>query len=438
MNNNTNMIISKSSRLLNIIKNTKKSNNAMILFALEGVLFTLINNLVNNNNYLFATRLGATNFQLSLVVALPQIVSMLILLPGGILTDRMHNKKRMVILSLSLLASVYVALGFVPMLGDYSLAAFLVLLAISVGPMTMYNTSWQAYFSDVVPIKNRNKTFTLRTKWAFLINVAAPLLTGALLALAATNSSKLRLHQSFFWISCILIVLQIVLLKRITGGNVEAHSSSVTFKDLKLVVSDMLHNRKFLGFLGVSLFFHMIWQSDWTLYYIGQVNYLELNEFLLSVAIGGGAAVQFLTVGFWSRVNEKRGVRFSIILGSFGISLFPLVMIISTSLPLHIGKIVFLVLGTLANFAFATVALNLLQCLLQVVPEKNKTLSIAVYTLMISLSNAVMPMAGVKLYTILGENLKALHITFIILFIGRLIATGLWTLRWWMLRKEPK
>ncbi|WP_139903271.1 MFS transporter [Clostridium thermarum] len=424
--------------LANKFRKIKKSDNNMLLFAFEGVLITLINNLINNNNNLFATRLGASDFQLSLLITIPQIVGMLVLIPGSILTDRMINKRRMVILSLSALVCVYGAIGFVPMLGNYSFTAFLILLAISVGPMTMYNTSWQAYFSDVIPINRRNQTFTLRTKWTFLVGVATPLVTGFLLACAPTVSGKVILHQSFFWASCVFLLLQITTLKRISGGNSQAQSGSIGLKDLKVAALDMLHNKKLLGFIGVSLFFHMAWQSDWTMYYIGQVNYLKLNEAWLSYVIVGGAAVQFLTVGFWSRINERYGVRFSIIFGGFGLCLFPLNMILSTSLPAHIGPTVFLVMGTLANFAFATVSLNLMQCLLQVVPEKNKTLSIAIYALLIALSNAVMPMAGVRLYTSLGANLNALRITFTIIFIARIVAAGLWTLRWWLLRSDPK
>jgi hypothetical protein len=107
-------------------------------------------------------------------------------------------------------------------------------------------------------------------------------------------------------------------------------------------------------------------------------------------------------------------------------------------LPLNIAPTIFLVSCTLSNFGFATIMLNIMQCLLQVIPEKNKTLSIAIYTLFISFSNAVMPMAAVKVYNMLGSNLKALQITFLIIFILRIISTGLWTLRWWMLRNEPK
>ncbi|MDP4089597.1 MAG: hypothetical protein Q8930_10050, partial [Bacillota bacterium] len=72
-----------SSRLLHKFKSSWKSDSTALLFAYEGVLIALINNLINNNNNLFATRLGATDFQLTLVIALPQLVGILVLLPGG-------------------------------------------------------------------------------------------------------------------------------------------------------------------------------------------------------------------------------------------------------------------------------------------------------------------------------------------------------------------
>lgn len=425
------------SLLINNIAIYRRNDTNMLLFAFEGILITMVNNFINNNNNLFASRLGASDFQLSLVTSLPQFVGMIVLIPGGILTDQMVNKRKMVILSLSSLAIVYFILGFVPMMRHYGLTAFLVLLALSIGPMTLYNSSWQAYFSDIVPIKKRNKTFTIRTRWTFLINFIAPLLTGTLLTLAVTNKAKLMIHQSFFWISCILIIFQVFVLKKISGDSSYSHSD-MRLKDVKKIALDLINNKGFLGFVGVALFFYMTWQSDWTLYYIEQVTYLKLNEAWLSFINVGGAAIQFITISFWSHVNEKHGIRFSIIIGSLGLCFFPLVMILSTSLPLNIGPIVFLILSTLSNFAFATVSLNILQCLLQVIPEKNKTLSISIYTVFISLSNAVMPMVGIKLYTILGSNLHALHTTFLIILLSRAIATALWTLRWWLLRNTPK
>lgn len=408
----------------------------MYLFAIEGMIITIINSMIGNNNNLFATRMEANNFELSLVTSIPQFVGMLVLIPGGILSDRMSNKRKMVVISLFCLSSLYMAIGFVPMFGQFRLIAFILLLALSVGPLTIYNASWQAYFSDVVPIEERNRVFTLRTKGTFLFNTVTPLVTGALLANTALNSGKIRLHQSFFWSAALLIFAQIFILMKISGGS-NQRTNTTGLKELKSAAVEIIRNNRLMGFIGVALFFYMSWQSDWTLYYIGQVEYLKLNEAWLSYVVVGGAVVQFLTIGFWSRMNEKFGVRVPIIIGALGLSLFPLAMIYSTSLPVGKGAIVFLTLNTLSNFAFATIYLNIPQCLLQVVPEKNKTLSISIYTVMTSFSNAVMPMVGVQLYTAFGSNLKALHSTFFVIFVMRIIAAVLWTIRWWVMRKEP-
>lgn len=412
-------------------------DKAIRLFAIEGVLIALINNIINNNNNLFATRLGASDFQVSLVVALPQFVGMLVLIPGGILTDRMSNKRRMVITTLLMLLSTYFVLGFAPAFGAYRLTAFIGMLAVSLGPMTLYNASWQAYFSDVVPIESRNSAFTLRTKGTFLVSILIPLVTGPLLASMHENAGKIKVHQAFFWVACVLLVIQVLILRRIPGGNVKS-GGGMTFAELKSASHDLIHNKRFLSFVGIALLFYLMWQSDWTLYFLGMVNYLKMDETWLSYVGVGGALIQFLTIGFWSRVNEKMGVRFAIIFGNIGLAFCPISMIVATSLPLSSGPIVFLIMNTLSNFAFATVLLNLLQCLLQVVPEKNKTLGIAIYTVLITFSNAVMPIVGVQVYTAFGANLQAFHTTFWIIFAARIVTSGLWTLRWWLLRHEPK
>jgi hypothetical protein len=343
----------------------------------------------------------------------------------------------MVITALSLLAFTYITLSFVPAMGQYRLTAFISLLALSFGPMTLYNASWQAYFSDVVPIEDRNRTFTLRTKGTFLISIITPLVTGFLLSSASANEDKLRLHQLFFWIACILLAIQVFVLTRIRGGHVQAHTG-ISLRGISDAAVDLAHNKRFLSFVGVALFFYLTWQSDWTLYFVGQVNYLKLNEAWLSYVSVGGAVMQFLTIGFWSRMNEKHGIRFSIIFGCLGLAFCPICMIIGTSLPAGIGPYIFPVLHALTNLTFPPVMLNILQCLLQVIPEKNKTLSISIYTVLVTFSNAVMPMVGIQVYTAFGSDLRALQTTFWIIFICRLVATGLWALRWWLMRNEPK
>lgn len=413
---------------MNILKK-HPMNRLLLLFTLEGMLITMVNNLVGNNNNIFATRLGASDIQLSLLTTIPQLVGLAVLIPGGILTDRMKNKRSMVMISLGILTVFYAAIGFVPMLPADRFAVFLVLFAVSVGPMTIYNVSWQAYFSDMVKEKEQNHIMTYRTALTFVIGIVIPLVSGTLLAATDTTGGKLRLHQIYFWIGAALLLIQIVVLSRMKG-NAEASVAERRTGQLKGVLSELLHNKKFLGFVGVAIFFYVTWHVDWTLYFIGQVNYLKLNEAWLSYVNIGNAVVQFITIGFWSRLNDKYGVRFGIIFGNLGLALCPICMIVATSLPLPQGQVTFLIMNTLANITLAAVNLNIVQCLLQVVPENNKTLYISIYTVLVTLSNAFMPLLGVVLYTKLGADLNALQITFRIIFVFRILSSGLWFLRW--------
>lgn len=413
---------------------TAPRNQVMRLFTYEGILITLINNLVSSHNNLFATRLGAGDYELGLVTMLPQLVGMAVLIPGGILTDILKNKRDMVTSALFAVACVYIVIGFVPTLGSFRLRAFLALLAISSAPMTIYNVSWQAYFSDVVHPNGRNGILAVRSSLSFLVGITITLTCGALLSSASSNADKIRLHQTFLWVAAALLLLQIFILRRIPGGMADT-GKGFKLSDLKKAFVELLHNRKFLGFVGVALFFYMTWHMDWTLYYIGQTQYLGMNEAWLSYVSIGNAIIQFLTMGVWSRINSKHGVRFAIIFGSLGLSLCPLGMIFTTSLQTSNARLIFLIINTLFNITLATTSLNILQCLLQVIPESNKTLNISIYTALVMMSNGVMPFVGVSIYRLLGGDLEALHRVFLGIFLLRIAATCLWALRWWRLRR---
>ena len=212
-----------------------------------------------------------------MLTTIPQLVGLLVLIPGGILTDRLKNKRSMVMVSLAVLTVFYALIGCVPMLSANRFPAFLILLAASVGPMTIYNVSWQANFSDLVNAKEQNHIMTYRTALTFVIGIIVPLISGALLASANTNDGKIRLHQIYFWIGAALLLIQILVVGQIKGSP-NASVASRRTGQLKGVISELIHNKKFLSFVGVAIFFYVTRHVDWTLYFIGQVNYLKLNE----------------------------------------------------------------------------------------------------------------------------------------------------------------
>ncbi|MCL2441976.1 MAG: MFS transporter [Treponema sp.] len=155
-----------------------------------------------------------------------------------------------------------------------------------------------------------------------------------------------------------------------------------------------------------------------------------MNEFQLGLVPLAAAVIQILTIKFWSRKNEKHGVVLPFTFGILGLSLCPVFIIIAVSLPISIGPHIFIVLHMLAHIPFCVVTLNMFQCLLQVVDEEYRSFSLSVFACLLCFSNAVMPVAGVALYYILGGDLNGFRYTFWIIFILRIVAAGLWFLRW--------
>jgi len=406
-----------------------KVNPIAARYIADGFFIAFATSIAINNYNLFAMRLGADEFQLSLIQFLPQIFTMLVLIPGGLLMDSLRNKKRIVIIMLVVVMLGYLFCVLSPYAGSYSIAFFLGSLSFAGAALALHNIAWQSFFPTVVDLTNRNYVLTLRTRIFLFISMIAPLLTGIILACIRSLNGKIIAHQIFFIVSILVFLLAIFNFNKFRRSR-SIVPKRITLPEIKRSFASLSRNKPFLMFAAVALFFHATWHFDWTLYFISQVNYLHMNEFQLGLAPLGAAAIQLLTLKFWSRKNEKHGVVLPFTFGILGLSLCPVFMIVAVSLPPSLGPHLFVVLHIIAHIPFATITLNLFQCLLLVVDEENRSLSMSVFACLICLSNAVMPVAGITLYRALGGDLNGLRYAFAIIFALRIAAALLWLLRW--------
>ena len=416
------------------VRNLAKVNPVAVRYITDGLLAVGAINIASSNYNLFAVRLGANDFQLSLVQFLPQILTLLVLIPGGLLMDSLNNKKRIVIVMMLVVMLGYILCAVSPFAGVSSIQFFLGSIALAGSAVALYNIAWQSFFPGVVNINTRNQVLTLRTRVTLIIGMIVPLLVGIILTRIESINGKIIAHQAFF-ISAVLLFLPAMLnfrRFRITqqGAIQAAEPKRISLSDIKNAGISLFHNKQFLMFTAVALFFHMTWHFDWTLYFIGQVHYLRMNEFQLGLVGLGAAAIQLLTLKFWSRKNESLGVVLPFTFGILGLSLCPVFMIIAVSLPLSLGPRLFIIFHTIAHIPFCVVTLNLFQCILLVVDHKNVSFYMSVFACLLCLSNAVMPVAGVVLYHSLGGELNGFRYTFAIIFALRVIAALLWLL-WW-------
>lgn len=429
------MITNIRCRISDVRNRSFRTNHQLArLLASEGILFTLIITLAHNNNNLYASRLGASSSDLGLIASLPPVVGMLTLIPFAIITDRLHNKKPMVILSALCLGFMYILVGMAAFLDTNRLPALIGLLVLVNIPMSLYNSSWQAFFSDAAEPCDRNLVYTHRMRMNTAVGVVIPLITGAVLT-AASGSGKILVHQIYYWLAFPLALGQVYILKKIAGGNA-TEVSHVKLSDLKESARILFHNRKFLGFMGVALFVYCGWEMDWSLYFIAQFKFLPLNEAQMSIIAVLGAAGQFLTMGLWSRLIQKKGVRFVFVIGAAGLAFSGLVMLVSLLLPNPFRMPFYYVFQSIGGTTFSAFQLSLFQCLLEAIPNKNRAISISIYNTVILSSNIVMPYLGIYIYNNLGQSIQSMIISFGIISLVRLLSTTAAIYRWYAMRNE--
>jgi len=410
------------------VKSFTTNNPTAANYAIDGILALGAMNLAANNNNLFAQRLGAGDFHLAMLQFLPQILNLFLLIPAGLFADSLVNKRRM--LSATLVAAavfflVGAAAGFTTVQPLFHFMAF---LALANASLVMYSITWQGYFPEVVVEGRRNSVLTLRARMGILVSLVVPIVSGGVLAAIPSERGKIIAHQFFYGVVAVMLISNAAHLRKIKAVD-PAPPKKIRLEEIKKAGKRLLNNKQFKIFAGVALFFHMAWHVDWTLYFIGQANYLNMNEFQLGLAAVGTTAAQLVTLKHWSKLTQRHGPEKPMIFGILGLSLNPIVIIVATSLPISIGPIAFLIMHTFAMLTFSTIGLNLFQCLMPVLDTEYRGFSISVYTCLMALSNATMPVVGVALYRGFGGNLNGLRIAFVIIFVLRIMAAGLWWFR---------
>lgn len=411
---------------------------AMLLFGVEGLLFQFVMSLSGVSGFgtnLYATNLGATDSQIGMIQLVANLTAVVLMLPAGIISDRLKNAKTVPVVLMLVMGVAYFFYGTVPALGEnLRMAFFFVFLALTAGMLVVYNTIWQAFFGDVTPLKDRNRVYGFRNRFVFLISTIAPILCGTILTAQPDSPSKLMVLRVFFYICGAVCLFCSFVLSRIPGGERSPEMlqqvPKFSLSSFGEVFRDLAHSKKFLSYFICIMFFYLGWHIDWSMWYIGQMQYVGLTEAQLSYFNAGCAILQLLTLGLFVRANEKKGVEFTFLFCILSLVLCPVTMLVSGLTPQAIRPTVYLIMGAIVCVPQCASNLCLVQMLLDAIPEKNRSLIVSLNMAFVTFSNGLMPFLGVKLYTALGADYRAFMLFNSIAFVLRLTALTIFIIRY--------
>jgi len=410
--------------------------NLALLFAVEGALLQFTGSINGFANNLFASNLNATDAQIGLIQTVPNLAAMLLMLPLGILSDRASSSRVVPLITLLAMAAGYIVMGLVPAFGGAQMTVFFTALVFTAGGTAMYNTQWQNFFGDVMASEHRNRVLTLRNRFMFIVGIAAPLLCGVMMGAEAGAEGKRRVLQLFYFICAFIALAQAAVVSRIQVPKREKGAGGFSLRDAGRTVVMLMRHRPFLSFYIPVLFFYMTWQMDWSMWYIGQTQYLHMTETALSIYNGVFNVGQLVAVGLMSRVVRRRGNDFTLTLAALGLMTCPVTMAVSSVIPESIRSASFIVLIAVFNAPQCAVSLCLVQILLRILPEKNRGLSVSLFMLSTTLTNAFMPYLGVRLYTACGSDYRAFMIFNAVVFALRIIAYAGLVFRYRLLKRR--
>ncbi len=375
--------------------NIKLHNNRnSLMFIFEGIMIIVIQNIANPFFSMFGKRLGAGDYEIGLLSSLPALIGVLAVIPGALISQKYSNKKKMIIMFILSAGIMYPLAALTPYTGGKHVYLYILTVSLINLPISIYTILWQSYFSDVIPTDRRNNTYARRSKFSNLFGMTSLTLSGFILAyIPGNNSQRITIYQIFFFTAFILAMLQAWFMSRVVYTSPPLPKTRIKpLLQLKESIKIIRNNKPFKSFILTAFIFHVTWQMAWPLFFIYQVNFLNANEAWIGYLNVGTGLAGVLTYMIWSRMIEKKGAKFVIIIGAFGLALNPLLLVMSKTLLMA------LVCSISVGLVFSAFQLALFENLMDTVPQQNKTLNIAIYATFINLSNFISPMIGVWIY----------------------------------------
>ena len=361
----------------------------------HGIVSVMAVNLAAPFIGIFAVKSGASDFQVGLLSSGPALVSLLSMLPGGSLMDRLRRKRDALALLILLNRLFYLFIATIPFFSPDRRAWLLVFaVALMNMPASIANIGWQAFISKVIPASRRAEAFATRNRLMNLAGTLVVVITGRVIDIVGFPLG----YQLVFAGAFLMSLAEAWVLRQIDEPAPEAEvagDGSGARPSLWTALRGLGDNPRFVRYTLASIVFYLVWQTPWPLFTLYQVKVLGANNMwvsLLSLTNTGGTLLGY---GFWARKCNELGSLRTLFLSSLGIFIVPVAYAVSKSL------LTVAMFNLLTGAIFSGVNLALFNHLLEVTPEGNKATYIALYTTAVNCSAILAPMLGVSLLRML-------------------------------------
>ncbi len=286
-----------------------------------------------------AVALGASNFQIGLLAALPQVFGALLQFVSLTALRIVKDRKMLVIAG-----SFFQACCWLPIIivtawpGPQSVPAMILFFTLGFGVTLMVNPIWSSWIADIVPDNERAGFFARRNKLMQLVLFVATFLTGILL-----QELQLGLPATAAFAAVFLIPF----LSRLSTVFFHYKTENVRYelqlvREIKLkhlfLLPSYRHELWFLVFIAMINFSVQFASPFFTPYMLGSLGF-DLG--LLGVITAASVLAKILAYPYWGKAIDRFGNRAVLVSTAFAMIIIPLMWLFSTDVAWLIAFQVF-------------------------------------------------------------------------------------------------
>ncbi len=345
----------------------------------------------------FLIRLGASDFMVGLLTAMPALTGMFLSIPVGQFLSRQRQIVPWYAYPRLVVLSCYALTGLVPFLfKQHRPEAILVIWALATLPQTIVSVAFTVVMGAVAG--PRGRFFLMSRRWSVLgfTSAVTALVVGQLLGLMPFPIN----YQVVFLGATAGGLISFYFARRITLPDQEAPPPAPKGRPLhqrlRRKLSGVLANRLFLRFLIGQFVFRWGLMLPVPLIPIYWVRHLDASDAWVGLLNTVQSAVLLGAYFLWHRLSRRRGKRFVLLASTLGVSLYPAL----TALTPSVEPLILLV--ALFGVFRAGVDLTFFDLALATCPERERPFYIGIYQTTAYMASFLAPLLGTTLSARVG------------------------------------
>lgn len=381
----------------------------------EGTYSTVMGNLTGGVFLTgFALSLGAGNFQIGLLAAIPALAS-LVQIPASYFVEQSGLRRKISLRFAVIARSIWIPIALLPVLvlingQEYVIRLFLGLVFVYTLANSINGLAWLSWLSDLVPKERMGSFFAKRT----MVNTGVAMLLGIGAGQFIDSSYRLFADGAIFSFSILFAVavlsgmISIHFLAKMAEPPVHRLRPKESFFD---VIQLPLKEKNFrrLVLFNVTWNFSLGFAAPFFNVYMLQD--AGLSYFFVSTLGTISGVTSFLSVRYWGQLSDRFGSKPLLIISVVGKCCYPFVWIFTTP-----NSYLLYIIIHLSGFLDAGLGLTLSNTMLKLIPQEKKSVYIAVYNTSAGLASFAAPVLG----GMLAKQLQGVGITLGFVTLGHL------------------